>query len=192
MPISTHNVVLLIVALLALPVSARPEPMAAPAGVYMLDAERSRLTARAPLLGGLYRYPLTFRGLGGRLEYRPAEPARSEVMITVDPRALEAPDRAGERAALALFEPARYPAIDFRSRSYRPAAGRRGVLVGDLTLHGVTRPLDLDVTLQDVDNRRLRFVGKGKVRRSAHGMTSGRLVTGDVIELAFEVEFVRK
>lgn len=162
------------------------------AGVYRLDPTRSTLTARASLFGGLYRYPLTFRGLTGRLDHDPADLAGSPVSITVDPRTVEAPDRAGARAALALFEPERFPTIDFRSRSYRPGPNGKGVLRGDLALHGVTRPLVLDVTLRAVEAGRLRFSGKGKVRRSEHGMTSGRLVTGDVIELTFDVEFARK
>lgn len=174
------------------PASAAPDPAVASAGVYRLDPAHSTLAARAALFGGLYHYTLTFRSLSGRLDHDPSDLAGSPVAIAVDPRSIEAPDRAAVRAALALFEPDRYPSIDFRSRSYRPGAEGRGVLSGDLTLHGVTRPLVLDVTLRDVEPGRLRFSGRGKVRRSEHGMTSGRLVTGDAIDLAFEVEFVRK
>lgn len=192
MPNLFRMLVLLALVLLAGPVRAGADPSLAAAGVYRLDPARSSLTARASLLGGLYRYPLRFRTLGGRLDHDPADLAGSPVWITVDPRSVEAPDRAGTRTALALFEPDRFPTIDFRSRAYRPGPDGRGVLAGDLTLHGVTRPLVLDVVLQGVEPGRLRFSGQGKVRRSEHGMASGRLVAGDVIDLAFEVEFVRK
>jgi len=192
LPISIRLVVLLAVALFALPARSAPDPATAVAGVYRLDPTRSTLTARASLFGGLYRYPLTFRGLSGRLDHDPADLTGSPVSMTVDPRTVEAPDKAGARAALALFEPDRFPTIDFRSRSYRPGPDGRGVLSGDLTLHGVTRPLALDVALRSVEAGRLGFSGRGKVRRSEHGMTSGRLVTGDVIDLSFDVEFVRK
>lgn len=178
--------------LLSVPARAAPDPLEAPAGVYRLEPGSSRLTARASLFGGLYHYPLRFTVLDGRLDHDPADLAGSPVWITVDPRSLDAPDKAGARAALALFEPDRYPSIEFRSRTYRPGRDGRGVLSGDLTLHGVTRPLVLDVTLTTAEPRRLAFFGKGRVRRSEHGMTSGRLVTGDVIDLTFEVEFVRK
>jgi polyisoprenoid-binding protein YceI len=177
---------------LGVPASAAPDPVQAPAGVYRLEPAASKLTARASLFGGLYHYPLRFTALDGRLDHDPADLAGSPVWITVDPRSVDAPDKAGARAALALFEPDRFPSIAFRSRSYRPGPDGRGVLAGDLTLHGVTRPLVLDVVLRAADPRRLAFSGKGKVRRSEHGMTSGRLVTGDVIDLTFEVEFVRK
>ncbi|MEW5688002.1 MAG: YceI family protein [Pseudomonadota bacterium] len=191
-PMPIRFIAMLAAALLALPARAAPDPATAAAGVYRLDPARSTLTARASLFGGLYRYPLTFRGLNGRLDHDPAHLAGSPVAITVDPRTVEAPDKAGARAALALFEPERFPTIDFRSRSYRPGPDGRGVLSGDLTLHGVVRPLVLDVTLRSVEGGRLSFSGRGKVRRSQHGMTSGRLVTGDVIDLSFDVEFVRK
>jgi polyisoprenoid-binding protein YceI len=192
LPILVRLVALFAAVLLALPARAAPDPATALAGTYRLDAAHSTLTVRASLFGGLYRYPLTFRSLSGRLDHDPADLADSPVAITVDPRKVEAPDKAGARAASALFEPERFPTIDFRSRGYRPAPDGTGVLSGDLTLHGVTRPLVLDVRLQSVAAGRLRFSGQGKVRRSEHGMTSGRLVTGDVIDLTFDVEFVRK
>ena len=192
MPIPFRLIALLAFAPFAQPAFAAADPAQAVAGAYRLEPSRSSLTARASLFGGLYRYPITFRSLSGRLDHDAANLAGSTVAISVDPLRVEAPDKAGARAAVALFEPDRFPSIDFRSRSYRPGPEGRGVLTGDLTLHGVTRPLVLDVTLQSVAEGRLRFTGRGKVRRSEHGMASGRLVTGDVVELAFDVEFVRK
>ncbi|WP_296597833.1 YceI family protein [Phenylobacterium sp.] len=192
MPNPFRLLALLAALLMADAARAGTDPSLAAAGVYRLDPTRSSLVAKASLLGGLYRYPLRFGSLSGRLDHNPADLAGSPVWISVDPRSVEAPDKAGTRTALALFDPVRFPTIDFRSRSYHPEAGGRGVLAGDLTLHGVTRPLVLEVTLQDVEPGRLRFSGQGKVRRSEHGMTSGRLVAGDVIDLTFEVEFVRK
>lgn len=192
MPIPVRLIAVLALAPFALPARAAPDVAQAVAGTYRLDPARSDLTARASILGGLYRYPLTFRGLGGRLEHDPSNLPGSAVTITVDPRSVEAPDDAGARVAMALFAPDRFPTIDFRSRTYRPGQEGRGVLTGDLTLHGVTRPLVLEVTLQGVGDGRLRFAGRGKVRRSDHGMTSGRLVAGDDVELVFDVEFVRK
>ncbi|RAK64298.1 YceI family protein [Phenylobacterium kunshanense] len=192
MPNLIRPLAILAALLLALPARSAPDPVQAPAGVYRLDPSASRLTARASLFGGLYHYPLRFTVLDGRLDHEPADLAGSPVWITVDPRSLDAPDKTGVRAALALFEPDRYPTIAFRSRAYRPGRDGRGVLSGDLTLHGVSRPLTLDVILTTAEPRRLAFTGKGKVRRSEHGMTSARLVTGDVIDLTFDVEFVRK
>lgn len=192
MPNLIRLIAVLATVFLSVPAQAAPDPGQAPAGVYRLDPATSRLAARASFFGGLYQYPLSFRVLDGRLDHDPADLAGSPVWITVDPRSVEAPDKAGVRAALALFEPDRYSTIAFRSRTYRPGRDGRGVLSGDLTLHGVTRPLVLDVILTKAEPHRLAFSGRGKVRRSEHGMTSGRLVTGDVIELTFDVEFVRK
>lgn len=192
MPNLFRLLVLLVTLLTGDAARAGADPSLAAAGTYRLDPAHSSLVARASLLGGLYRYPLRFRSLSGRLDHDPADLAGSPVWISVDPRSVEAPDKAGTRTALALFEPSRFPTIDFKSRSYRPRTGGRGVLAGDLTLHGVTRPLMLEVTLQDVEPGRLRFSGQGKVRRSDHAMASGRLVAGDVIDLTFDVEFERK
>lgn len=46
-----------------------------------------------------------------------------------------------------FFNVARYPAITFKSRSARQTGPDRGEIVGDLTMHGVTRAVTLHVRL---------------------------------------------
>ncbi|RZU98075.1 YceI family protein [Spiribacter vilamensis] len=93
-----------------------------------------------------------------------------------------------------------HPVIVFEASGYQPVDDRRGVLKGDLTLLGETRPIELDLTL----NRRgdhpiggadtLGGSARGTIQRSDFGMDyalQGDLVS-DAIELIVEFEAVRQ
>jgi len=78
------------------------------------------------------------------------------------------------------------------------AVDGRGTVTGDLTLHGVTRPVTLDVTFNGVGpgllgaGTRMGFSGVGRIKKSDFGVTGGAPFVGDDVDLFFEVEFVKK
>ena len=69
---------------------------------------------------------------------------------------------------------------------------------GDLTFHGVTKPVVLDVTFNGVGpgilgaGTRLGFSGTTHLKRSEFGVTAMSQFAGDDLDLIFEVEFVKK
>lgn len=167
-------------------------PAQIPAGEYVLDPRRASLVVRVPLFGGLSRYALRFGRLSGAFAYDPADPAAANVSITADPRSIEAGDAQFSRLVISQFEPERYPAIRFTATGVMVKPGGRGRLPGQLYLHGVTRPLTLDLKLEAVRGDRVRFSGSGRVRRSQFGMSASRPFAGDVVDLLFDVEFARR
>lgn len=188
--------ILLALALMLLPLAAaRAEAIdaAIPAGGYGLDPARASLVVRIPYMGGLSRYLLRFRRLAGSADYDPGRRPAALVEIVVDPRSVRAQDRMLDRAALRTFEPERYPEIRFTSTTLTPTENGRARLTGELRLHGVTRPLSLDITLRGSPAAgRLGFSGVGKVRRSDFGLARGWPFAADVVDLVFDVEFVRR
>jgi polyisoprenoid-binding protein YceI len=70
-------------------------------------------------------------------------------------------------------------------------------VTGDLTLHGVTRPLTLQVTLNALARHpltRKRTAGlsaTGTLRRSEFGMDAWKNVVGDEVRLIIEAEAIR-
>jgi polyisoprenoid-binding protein YceI len=172
-----------------------PWPSQLPAGAYRLEAGRSNLTVRIRFLG-LSRHAATFSRLAGGVDYNPADWAATHVAIQVDPRSLSNPRANVGRTMLDLLEPDRFPVIAFSSRGLVLENGRTW-LVGDLTLHGVTRPVRFALTFQGANDKpengqeRLAFSGSGQIRRSDFGMPAMRALVRDQVDVLFKVEFTR-
>jgi polyisoprenoid-binding protein YceI len=146
---------------------------------------------------GFSRFTVKFTRLEGSLEHDPNRPERSRVSITVDPRSAAASNAAAARRTVALFEPDRYPTISFASRGVSSQDGREQ-LAGDLTLHGVTRPVTLDLNVRSIEAgtpgrpARVSFSGAGRIRRSDFAVVALRGVVGDQVDLLFDVDFVAR
>jgi polyisoprenoid-binding protein YceI len=90
-----------------------------------------------------------------------------------------------------------YPEILFVSTGFKWTSETTGTLKGDLTLHGVTRPVTFNVTLLPVKNKDDKNAGMVLVKagttihRSDFGMdTLSRIVNDDVV-LCMRVNAVR-
>jgi polyisoprenoid-binding protein YceI len=171
-------------------------PPGLPAGAYVLDSRRANLVLKLPPVVGGAPASLRLTGLEGGFSYDPARWRATQVTIRADPRSVEEPDTAVGRLAVSLFEPDRYPTIEFRSATLSAGADGRGQLAGALTFHGVTRPLTLDVAFDGVSGDpagevRTRFSGRGRINRSDFGITIGHPFVGNDVELAFDIDFVR-
>ena len=174
------------------------DPARAPAGAYALDPRHASLVIKVPHLGGFSRYTMRFNRLSGSFAYDPSKWQGTKVDITVDPRSIDTADNIFNRTVAGYFEPDKYPEIVFSSTSLTPLEEGRGQLTGDLTFHGVTKPVTLDVEFNGVGpgmlgvGTRMGFSGMGRIKRSEFGVTAARPFAGDTVDLLFEVEFVKK
>jgi polyisoprenoid-binding protein YceI len=94
----------------------------------------------------------------------------------------------------ALFEVAKYPEITFKSRRVTQTGQTSGEIVGDLTMHGVTREIRLNVQLLLSDGGRWR-VTTAPLRRSEFGLVfskSAETVSMIADEVAVEIEIGAK
>jgi polyisoprenoid-binding protein YceI len=174
------------------------DPAKVPPGNYELDPRHASLLVKVPHMGGFSRYTMRFRALNGGFTYDPASYQATKVRITVDPKSIDTEDNIFNRTVAGYFEPDKYPAITFTSTGLTTGEDGKGQLTGDLTLHGVTKPVTLDVEFNGVGpgllgaGTRMGFSGMGRIKRSEFGVTGGRPFAGDEVDLAFEVEFVKK
>lgn len=174
------------------------DPGKAPAGEYALDPRHASLVVKVPHMGGFSRYTMRFNKLTGGFTYDPAAWQSAKVAITVDPRSIDTGDGMFSKTVAGYFEPDRYPVIQFTSTSLTAGEEGKGQLTGDLNFHGVTKPVTLDVEFNGVGpgllgaGTRMGFSGVGRIKRSDFGVTGGRPFAGDVVDLIFEVEFVKK
>ena len=86
-----------------------------------------------------------------------------------------------------VLDTARFPEIAFASTSVESSGPQRYLVRGNLTLHGVTRPVDLTVTSSGG-----RYTGKVTLKQTAFGITPIKIAGGtvrvkDAIEIAFDI-----
>jgi polyisoprenoid-binding protein YceI len=180
---------------------AAPQP---PAGAYTIDKTHTSVTFRVSHLG-FSHYTARFAKVDGKLKFDPAAPAAMTVEATIDPQSLElnAPP-AGFHDQLmgkSFFEVVKFPAITFRSTKVAVTGPNTAKVTGDFTLHGITKPVTLDVTYNGgwpanaMDGNRIGFSAHGSLKRSAFGMGFGvpaagsNLGVGDDVEVMIETEF---
>ena len=97
-----------------------------------------------------------------------------------------------------FFDAAKYPSLSFKSKSFTKVSGKNYKLTGDLTLHGVTKTVTLDVvyngTITHPYTKKLvaGFKISGTIKRSDFGV--GGAMTGvlsDEVNLVGNVEFTK-
>ena len=100
-----------------------------------------------------------------------------------------------------FFDVEKYPTITFQSKRSE-AKGDQTVLVGDFTMHGVTKEISLPVKLSGpikdpMGNTRVGLQAKVKLQRKDYGLTwnktleTGGVVVGDDIEIEINAEAVK-
>jgi polyisoprenoid-binding protein YceI len=175
------------------------DPAKVPAGTYVLDKRHASLTVKIVHMG-FSHYTMRFNGLDGGFTYDPAAWQATKVTFAVDPKSIDTHDPAFDRQIAGYFEADKYPTIGFVSTGLQGGADGKGTLTGDLTLHGVTRPVTLDVTFDGAGHgitplgTRLGFSGSTQIRRSDFGISNFVLnqFAGDEVDVIFEVEFEKK
>ncbi|NBA78734.1 hypothetical protein GOQ04_24485, partial [Emticicia sp. ODNR4P] len=100
--------------------------------------------------------------------------------------------------AYSFFDTANYPSITFKSNSVQKGSGKALKVTGDLTMHGVTKPVTFDVTLNGIGENRQKkklagFKVVGNIKRSDFGVggKTPSAVVSDEIELKANGEFVQ-
>jgi polyisoprenoid-binding protein YceI len=185
----------------AAPAFAEPtnrDPAKTPAGNYELDPRHAGLVVKVAHMGGFSRYTMRFNVLSGGFSYDPANWQATKVNISIDPKSIDSEIPTFNKEIAGFFEPDKYPAITFTSTAVNAGPDGRGTVTGDLTLHGVTKPVTLDATFNGSGpgmmgaGTRMGFSGVGRIKRSDFGVNNVRQFAGDDVDLSFEIEFVKK
>jgi polyisoprenoid-binding protein YceI len=172
------------------------DPARVPAGAYELDRAHAGLIMKVRHMG-FSGYTMRFNSLSGGFTYDPADWQATRVAIAIDPRSIDTENPVFNKQVAGYFEPEKYPAILFNGAGVTGADGK-GTVTGDLTFHGVTKPVTLEVVFNGFGpgilgaGTRMGFSGTGRIRRSDFGVNNMRQFAGDDVDLSFEVEFVKK
>jgi len=128
------------------------------------------------------------------------------VDATIDVTAIDTrePKRDEHLRSPDFFDVAKYPTMTFKSKRSEKVGAGKFKLVGDLTLHGVTKEVTLDVegpTPEMKDpwgNVRVGATATTKINRKEFGLNwnaaleTGGVVVGDEVSITLDVEAVKK
>jgi polyisoprenoid-binding protein YceI len=186
-------------------VAGPPGKTQAPAGAYSLDRNHSTVVFRLNHLG-FSKYTATFEAVEGKLAFDPAHPAAMTTSVTIDPKSLRLPmPPAGFKDTLLgpnWLDAGKYPEITFKSTKVDMTGPNTARVTGDLTLHGVTKPIVLDATFNGGyppnsfdKGGRVGFSAHTQFRRSDFGVKAGipaagtNMGVGDMLDVTIETEW---
>lgn len=146
-----------------------------------------------------------FTGASGTLEIDPKMPTRSTVEVDIEVKSIDTRnDKRDEHLKSPdFFDAAQYPKIHFKSTKVEKA-GKNYRLHGSLSMHGVTKPVVLNVETSGKSTKdpfgmtRLGFSATGKVNRKDFNLSwnkaieTGGMMVGEDINITIDAEFIHK
>jgi polyisoprenoid-binding protein YceI len=145
----------------------------------------------------------SFNKWTGTFEYDEKDPSKSKISVSIDVNSIDTKEaqRDGHLKSPDFFEAEKFPEITFKSTSIAKD-GDDFKLAGDLTIHGVTKPVELKVEShgQGKDpwgNERAGFSVKATISRKEFGLQwnqaleTGGVVVGDKVEIEADIEAIK-
>ena len=145
----------------------------------------------------------SFTKVNGSVELNENDITKSQVDAVIDVSSVDTrvPDRDNDLRSPNFFDVTKYPTMEFKSKRLTKN-GDKLQMVGDLTLHGTTREvtLDVDATPQIEDpwgSVRRGFSATTTINRRDFGllynhlMKTGDAVVGDTVKIQIDVEIMR-
>ncbi|HUJ27675.1 MAG TPA: YceI family protein [Myxococcales bacterium] len=145
-----------------------------------------------------------FTKWSGQISFDPADPAASSVQVTIDPASVntEEAQRDAHLRSAEFFDVEKYPQATFRSTKVQEAGEGRYRVSGDLTIHGVTKPVVLETIFEGSakdpwGGERAGFAASVTLDRREFGLgwnkvlEAGGVLVGDKVELTLEIEAVK-
>ncbi|MFZ1135204.1 MAG: YceI family protein [Candidatus Korobacteraceae bacterium] len=141
-----------------------------------------------------------FTKVSGSAQYDPSDPSKTSVEAVIDAASVDTrvSMRDDDLRSPNYFEVTKYPTITFKSKSVQDAGAGKLKIVGDLTIHGVTKEVALDVdgpSAPVTDPKGNSHVGASAsttVKRTDFGVGSSNPMIGEDITITIDVELVRK
>lgn len=169
-----------------------------PVGRYDLDPEHSSITFDIDHFR-YSRFEIRFDRKQGELDWNAGGLENSTTSITIDAASIDTNvplvDKMLKSASMLDVE--RYPDIRFVSTHFERTGEARGTLTGNLTIHGVTQPVTLDVTFNGfapdplTKKDTLGFSAEGHFSRAKFGLATWYPAVGDDIHVRIQAEFVK-
>ncbi len=147
-----------------------------------------------------------FTKVSGTVQFDDRDISKSSVDVTIDAASVDTrvPDRDKDLRSDRFFDAEKYPTLTFKSTKVEQVETGKLKVTGDLTIHGVTKQVVLDVegptaAVKDPwGNQRAAANASTKINRQDFGvkwnakMDNGGWVVGDDVAITIDVEMVQK
>ena len=176
---------------------------AAQAAVYKVDPDHSSVTFKIRHL--FSNVQGTFKQFEGSLDYEPGKPETWKASGTIQAASIDTAvaQRDKHLQSADFFDVEKFPTISFKTTKVTDASDTHSKVEGLLTLHGVEKPVMLDVEVHGVGkdpwgNVRAAFTAVTKVDRKDFGLTwnqaleAGKFLVGDEVAITLEIEAIQQ
>ena len=147
-----------------------------------------------------------FRKVSGTVQGDETDPTKAKIEATIDTTSIDTRNekRDSHLKSADFLDTEKFPTMTFKSKKIEKAGDHRYRVTGDLTLHGVTREVTLDVegpstAVKDpMGNVRVGATATAKINRQDFGITwsksldGGGVMVGDEIDVTIDVEGTKK
>lgn len=136
-----------------------------------------------------------FSGVTGEVRFDPANLKASAVRAAIDMSTVDShnPGRDETLRGERHFDVENYPSASFESRHIEPGPDGTFLVIGDLTLRGVTREVAFHTTFNGIqrtptDSFRGAFTARATIKRTDYGFSPGNPLPGGGFTTSDEVE----
>jgi len=179
--------------------------MAAQASSWTIDPSHSEADFAVKHMG-ISTVHGSLRGVSGVIRFEAGNSAVWSVDATIDTNTLNTGEAARDKSVKSadFLDVAKYPTMTFKSTSVK-TQGSTYLITGDLTLHGVTKPVTLSLESpgneqvgMDAKSVHRGFTATTTINRKDFGVTwngklkSGEAVVGDTVKIELNIEAVRQ
>ena len=179
--------------------AANTNPDEVQPGAYTVEPYHTRVLFSVDHLG-FNDYFGEFSGIKGILKLDPNNASGSQVDVTipVESLSLTNPQLESELRGADWFDAAKFPAIRFVSRQVTRTGPKSAKIIGDLTMHGVTKPVELDAVFNAAGVDPLDkaytagFSARGQIKRSDFGVSKYVPMIGDDVTLTVSAAFEKQ
>ena len=177
-----------------------------PKGVYSLDTTHASLIWKVSHLG-LSNYTARFTDFDAQIDFVPSDIEKSVVTATINPLSIKTDYPYVEKkdfdkklsGGKEWFNAAKFPKISFKSTELKQTSDTQGVMKGDMTLLGVTKQVEFNVTFNGAMLKQpfsklptLGLSATAMIKRSEFGFDTYVPNIGDQVEIIIEAEFAKK
>jgi polyisoprenoid-binding protein YceI len=177
-----------------------------PSGIYRLDNTHASLLWKVSHLG-LSNYTARFTRFDATIDFNAEDLTQSQVSATIDPLSIKTDYPYAEEKDFDKklsegedwFDGLNFPEIRFNSNKIIMKDNKSGIMQGDLTFLGVTKPVEVSFTLNGAmkvhpfaKKAALGFSAQAVLLRSEWGMDIYIPNIGDAVTVLIEAEFLEE